>query len=119
MGKGKRHFYLLSFFKWTVLAAPVFSRPYLLFNTGPCYTCVQKACHQIGHESRSVAVADQKEINKYFVGDKGLGNVSGWDASIDSDPAKGGGGYNVGDYSKAVADYNPELLGSHVVADVH
>ncbi|HJD61714.1 MAG TPA: fibronectin type III domain-containing protein [Rickettsia endosymbiont of Columbicola hoogstraali] len=64
-------------------------------------------------------VADQKEINKYFVGDKGLGNVSGWDASIDSDPAKGGGGYNVGDYSKAVADYNPELLGSHVVTDAY
>ncbi|WP_342170132.1 fibronectin type III domain-containing protein [Rickettsia endosymbiont of Seladonia tumulorum] len=58
-------------------------------------------------------VEDQAEINKYFIGAKGLGNVSGWDASLDMDPAKGGGGYSVGDYSKVVAQYEPDLLGSH------
>lgn len=54
----------------------------------------------------------QQKINEYFVGSKGLGNVSGWDASIDMDPQKGGGGYNAGDYGRVVAAYEPDLLGN-------
>lgn len=58
-------------------------------------------------------VENQAEINKYLVGAKGLGNVNGWDASIDKYPEKGGGGYEPYDYSKVVAAYEPgyDVLG--------
>lgn len=58
-------------------------------------------------------VENQAEINKYFVGAKGLGNINGWDASIDKYPEKGGGGYEPYDYSKVVAAYEPayDVLG--------
>ncbi|BBJ31969.1 hypothetical protein RAS_10780 [Rickettsia asiatica] len=72
--------------------------------------CTMYAKHLNGKVN---TVKNQREINEYFVGPKGLGNVNGWDASIDKYPEKGGGGYALYDYSKVVAAYEPvyEVLG--------